>query len=88
MSFVITVSQHLASLVMPNGGPRDGFSYPTLTLMMASYTCGIKPATSGLHVQGSAPDIQQMFNITLLNRLAFLHQNLNQPQPTPMTKFQ
>ena len=28
---------HPASLVMPNGDPRDGFSYPTLTLMIDSY---------------------------------------------------
>ena len=26
-----------ASLVMPNGDPRDGFFYPTLTLMIDSY---------------------------------------------------
>ena len=30
----------LASLVMPNGDPRDGFFYPTLTLRIDSYiTC-------------------------------------------------
>ena len=26
-----------ASVVMPNGDPRDGFSYPTLTLLIDSY---------------------------------------------------
>ena len=26
-----------ASLVMPNGDPRDGFFYPTLTLIIDSY---------------------------------------------------
>ena len=30
-------SRSLAHLVMPNGDPRDGFLYPTLTLMMGSY---------------------------------------------------
>ena len=34
--FGITVCHHLASLVMPNGDPRDGFFYPTLTLMIDS----------------------------------------------------
>ena len=28
---------HSASLVVPNGDPPEGFSYPTLTLMMDSY---------------------------------------------------
>ena len=34
---------HSASLVMPNGDPRDGFFYPTLTLMIVSvrYLFGI-----------------------------------------------
>ena len=27
----------MASLVMPNRDPRDGFFYPTLTLMLDSY---------------------------------------------------
>ena len=33
----ITVCHHAASLVMPIGDPRDGFVYPTFTLMMDSY---------------------------------------------------
>ena len=37
LSLVITVCHHSASLVMPNGDPRDGFLYPTFTLMMDSY---------------------------------------------------
>ena len=37
LSHVITVCHQLASLVMPIGDPRDGFFYPTLTLMMDSY---------------------------------------------------
>ena len=39
-SLAITVCHHSASLVMPNGDPRDGFFYPTLTLMMDSYSIG------------------------------------------------
>ena len=35
---MITVCHHSASLVIPNGDPRDGFFYPTLTLMKDSYT--------------------------------------------------
>ena len=35
-SLVFTVWHHKASLVMPNGDPRDGFIYPTLTHMMDS----------------------------------------------------
>ena len=34
---VITICHHSASLVMPIGDPRDGFFYPTLTLMMDTY---------------------------------------------------
>ena len=37
MSLGITVCHHSASLVMPNGDPRDGLFYPTLTLMIDSY---------------------------------------------------
>ena len=33
-SLGITVCHHSASLVMPTGDPRDGFFYPTLTLMI------------------------------------------------------
>ena len=36
-SLGITVCHHSASLVMPNGDARDGFLYPTLTLMIYSY---------------------------------------------------
>ena len=36
-SLGITVCHHSASLVMPNGDPRDGCFYPTLTLMMDSF---------------------------------------------------
>ena len=35
---MITVCHHSASLVMPNGDPRDWFFYPILALMMDSYT--------------------------------------------------
>ena len=34
----ITVCHHSASLVMPNGDPQGGFFYPTLTLMIDSYS--------------------------------------------------
>ena len=37
-SLGITVFHHLASHVMPKGDPWDGFFYPTLTLMIDSYT--------------------------------------------------
>ena len=37
MSLGITVYHLLASLVMPNSNPRDGFLDHTLTLMMYSY---------------------------------------------------
>ena len=36
-SLGIIVCHHLASLVMPNGDPQDGFFYATLTLMIDSY---------------------------------------------------
>ena len=36
-SLVITVCHHSASLLMPNGDPRDEFFYPTLTLIVDSY---------------------------------------------------
>ena len=36
-SLAITVFHHSASPVMPIGDARDGFFYPTLTLMMDSY---------------------------------------------------
>ena len=36
-TLVITVCRQSASLVMPMGDPRDGFFYPTLTLMMDPY---------------------------------------------------
>ena len=38
MSLWITVCHHSASFVMPNGDPRGGFFYPTLTLMINSYS--------------------------------------------------
>ena len=37
LSLTITVCHHSASLVMPIGDARDGFFYPTLTLIMDSY---------------------------------------------------
>ena len=40
MSLGITVSHHLESLVMPNGNPRDRFFYPTITLIIDSYSLG------------------------------------------------
>ena len=36
-SLGITICHHLASLVMPNRDPRDGFFNPTLTLIVDSY---------------------------------------------------
>ena len=36
-SLAITACHHLASLEMPIGDPRDGFFYPTITLMVDSY---------------------------------------------------
>ena len=36
-SHAITVCHHSASLVIPIGDPRGGFSYPILTLLMDSY---------------------------------------------------
>ena len=38
LSLGITVCHHLASLVMPNGDPCDGLFYPTLTLVIDSYS--------------------------------------------------
>ena len=35
-SLEITVCRHSASLVMPNGDPRDGFFYSNLILMIDS----------------------------------------------------
>ena len=40
-SLVVTACHHSASLVMPNGDPRDGFFDPTLTLMMDSYILSV-----------------------------------------------
>ena len=37
LSLEITVCDHSASLVMPNGDPWDGIFYPILTLMIDSY---------------------------------------------------
>ena len=41
--FGITVYHHSANLVMLNGEPRDGSYYPTLTLMIYSYTLQPEP---------------------------------------------
>ena len=38
LSLAITVCYHSTSLVMPIGGPRDGFFSPTLTLSETSRT--------------------------------------------------
>ena len=37
LSLGITICHHSASLVMPNGDPRDVFLYPTLKLIIDSY---------------------------------------------------
>ena len=37
-SLRITICHYSASLVMPNGNPRDGYFYPTLSLMIHSYS--------------------------------------------------
>ena len=42
-SLGISVCHHSASLLMPNGDPRDGFFYPTNTLMI--YTYNMSPAS-------------------------------------------
>ena len=52
-SLVITVCHHSASLVMPIGDPRDGFFYPTLTLMMDTYIlswCCVSVAANGIQI--------------------------------------
>ena len=36
-SLGIVASHHSVSLVMPNGGPWDGYVYPTLTVVIDSY---------------------------------------------------
>ena len=36
-SLGLSVCHHSASLMIPNGDPRDGFTYPTLTLMVDYY---------------------------------------------------
>ena len=36
-SLRLSVCHHLASLMIPNSDPRDGFTYPTLTLMVDYY---------------------------------------------------
>ena len=43
-SLAITICHHLASLVMSKGDTWDAFFYPTLTLMIDSYSykCSIK----------------------------------------------
>ena len=46
MSLGITVCHHSASLVMPIGDPRDGYFYPTLTLMIDSYYLYVGSAIS------------------------------------------
>ena len=40
-SLGITVCHQSASLVMPNCDPQDGFFYPTLTLMIDSYSLSV-----------------------------------------------
>ena len=40
LSLGITVCHHSASLVMPNGDPRDVFFYYTNTLMIYSFSLG------------------------------------------------
>ena len=57
------VCHHSASLMMPNGDPRDAFFYPTLTLMVESYilllngTVQSFPTKTYLH--SSRPDLQR-----------------------------
>ena len=43
-SLRITVCHHFASLAMPNSDPQDGIFYPTLTLMIDSYSIHIDRA--------------------------------------------
>ena len=40
---MITICHHSASLVMAIGDPWDGLFYPTLTLMIDSYSIAPKP---------------------------------------------
>ena len=42
LSLTINVCHHSASLVMPIGDPRNGFFYPTLTLIMDSFIVTLK----------------------------------------------
>ena len=49
---MITVCHHSASLMMPIDGPRDGFFYPTLTLMIVSYNNA--PILEHMHVIGKS----------------------------------
>ena len=44
LSLRITICHHSASLVMPNGDPRDIFFYSTITLMIDSYILPVMPS--------------------------------------------
>ena len=55
-SLMITVCQHSASLVMPIGDPRDGFFYPTSTLMIDYYNN--VPLKEHMHLIGKNESIE------------------------------
>ena len=48
-SLGITVCHHLASLVMTNSDPLDGFFYPTLTRIVDSFSCS--PLNTSFYVK-------------------------------------
>ena len=60
VSLAITVCHPSASLVMPFGDPRDGYFYPTLTLMMDSYIL--------VHQRNVIWDINEIQNKILLEK--------------------
>ena len=54
---------------MPNGDPRDGFVYPTLTRMIDSYSHGsILLAAGGINITGHVT-VDEVKNDTVLSRV-------------------
>ena len=49
LSLGITICHHSASLMMPNGDPRDGFFYLTLILMIDFYNPSCSTMDRGLN---------------------------------------
>ena len=76
----ITVCYHSASLVMPNGDPRDRFFYPTLTFMIDSYkNSGEK---SGVHNSGE----QNLKSIQKINM--FLKTTIEESEDASRSRFE